>query len=253
MLLSEIVETMSIRPHELDKMFNEIASVQETLQNHAAVFKEKTGKDDIFNPFEKTYDLEKFLKDLRNNLLYFLKNEMTKNMQNIPINMESFTADYTNNFGIVLNAEVAASMLYEQYIVPGRSLAYNDILRKAKRLLPRRIEQNQPGEKLDLILSNITLKLTVALDTFLEPVIDSASRDNIIAFDRLIAIIIDREPAESAKPEGLSDLILKRKNVVGTYSCNLKHVSQVRIFKNQKMHVTFKSQDRALKIAKALI
>jgi hypothetical protein len=258
MTKEETVKNLAIEANELDWMYSQAANIKPTLErfDNAISGALPSGERNFYDPkcFEFNFDLEKGLRTIRNRLIYFIKHQVTQKTPNIPIDMKKLIEDYEDKAGETFSATRVIDMLYENFIIQGRSLALKDIMDKARYLI-RHESEGTKEEQIKEVVSNATLKLQVRIDQFLtKPQLDYRCRENIQALDKFLNIILDNQPPESAQPLGIWNAISKNGEAIGLYTPqDLRDISKFQIFKNGKMLLTFKVPGNAHMIAAALL
>lgn len=149
------------------------------------------------------------------------------------------------------------AFLVENYVAKADAIAHEQILKEAQKLL-NTIWIAGMGSRLPRIdefvkKEKMTLEVNWSFGS-----IDFRDIDAIKAFEKLIAIVLDKQTPATARPFGLGDTINNARKTFDfsqatSYIADNKYVTECRVYKNGKFEVKFSKEYYARKVAKALI
>lgn len=147
--------------------------------------------------------------------------------------------------------------LVENYVAKADTIAHEQILKEAQKLLDT-IWTLGMGSRLPRIdefvrKEKMTLEVMWSIGS-----IDYRDMESIRAFEKIIAIVLDKQNPATAQPFGLANIIENARSTfdygqVRSYLIDNKYVTECRIYKNGKFEVKFSKESYARKVGKALI
>lgn len=246
-----------MRDQDLDSIeekYNQVKAFIATLGKINEEFNTEQGiTEDYSGPFRKLYELQNLVADVRNNLISFLVRHLnTELCPNVTISEEDIEKELTEKFGkLGFSAHFIHHHIQANFVTRSDMLSHEEILTKARYLLPT--IWGCHGRK-ELTLDDILKGRKLVLNAYMESY-SSNSRDGLTALEKLVKIVLDEQDPTAVSADQISTVYWHNTgdDYYRTRELQDKNIEKVRAYKNNKFLIYFKDEEKAQKVAQALL
>ena len=238
----------------IEEKYNQVKAFMGTLGKISQEFNEEQGiGEEYLGPFNQRYDLERLVGEIRKNLIHFLVGQLnTELCPNVTISASDLEKQLTEKFGeLGFSAHFIHHHIEANFVTRSHALSQEEILTKARHLLPT-IWDNHGRRKptLDELVKGRKLTLQAYMESYYPN-----SRDGLTALEKLAKIVLDHEDPTTVSADKISTIYWQKTgdDYYRTHELQDKNIEKVRAHKNNKFLVYFKNEDKARKVAEALL
>ena len=238
----------------IEEKYNQVKAFMGTLGKINEEFNTEQGiTEDYLGPFNKGYELQNLIAEMRKNLISFLVQKLnTQLCPNVTISEEDIEKQLTQKFGeLGFSAHFIHHHIQANFVTRSDALSHQEILTKARYLLPSlRDNHGRREPTLDDILKGRKL----ILNAFIESCYPN-SREGLTALEKFAKIVLDDEDPTTVSADEISTIYWHKTgdDYYRTYELQDKNIEKVRAHKNNKFLVYFTDEEKARKVAKALL
>lgn len=236
----------------IKEKYNQVKAFMGTLGKISRDFNTEQGiTDDYAGPFNQRDDLQRLVAEIRKNLISFLVRQLnTELCPNVTISEDDIEKELTEKFGeLGFSAHFIHHHIQANFVTRSVILSYQEILTKARYLLPTFWNSHERREPtLDDILEGRKLSVRAYMNSY-----SSNSRDGLTALEKLVKIILDDEDPTRVSADQISTVYNTGDDSYGVRELQDKNIEKVRAHKNNKFLVYFKDEEKAQKVAQALL
>lgn len=238
---------------KVDEYYEEVRAMLRRLERINEEFQREEGlEEDYLSPFNKTYELKNLVEKIKDDLLGYVVRKLNKRRcPNITIEIGPLRKELIEKFGeLGFSMRFVSGYIGSHYVAHSESLSRREILDKARHLLPSIWLKDAYGKK-KLVTEDIQDKQKLVLHAYLDSFYGN-THDALRALDKLIGIVLDNLPAAKVVDYDLADVFRG-----DPYSTHLiggdSHIEKVRAYKNGKLFIYFKTEEKARRVAEALL
>ncbi len=238
----------------IEEKYNQVKAFMGTLGKINEEFNTSQGiTEDYSGPFNQRYDLERLVAEIRKNLIHFLVRQLnTELCPNVTISEEDIDKQLTEKFGeLGFSAHFIHHHIQANFVTRSDALSREEIFTKARYLLPTVWACH--GRK-ELTLDDILKGRKLVLNAFIESCYPN-SRDGLTALEKLAKIVLDDEDPRRVSADEISTIYWHKTgdDYYRTYELHDNNIEKVRAHKNNKFLVYFRDEEKARKVAQALL
>lgn len=238
----------------IEEKYNQVKAFMGTLGTINREFNTEQGiTDDYRGPFHKGYELENLIADVRKNLISFLVQKLnTELCPNVTIIASDIDKQLTEKFGeLGFSADFIHHHIQANFVTRSAALSEEEILTKARHLLPILWDHS---ERKKLTLDDILKGRKLVLNAYMESYYAN-SRDGLTALEKLVKIVLDDEDPTTVSADKISTIYWQKTgdDYYRTHELQDKNIEKVRAHKNNKFLIYFKDEEKARKVATALL
>ena len=238
----------------IEEKYQQVKAFMGTLGKINKEFNAEQGiTEDYSGPFNQRYELERLVAHVRKNLIYFLVRQLnTELCPNVTISEEGIEKELTEKFGeLGFSADFIFHHIQANFATRSVTLSREEILAKARYLLPS-LWDNHGSRKptLDELVKGRKLVLQAYMDSYYPN-----SRTGLTALEKLAKIVLDDEDPTTVSADKISTIYWQKSgdDYYRTHELQDKNIEKVRAHKNNKFLVYFRDEEKAQKVAKALL
>jgi hypothetical protein len=247
---------------KLEQEYNSIKHIVDLMEDYGKPYKVKAeeNKGWVLNPFEN-YDVETGIKNIRDDLMREIIEELSKEIPNVKINVDNIKKEMVEKLGeFGLSVELLKEIIDRDYISNAERLSLEEMFGNARRLLPV-IWADSNRKKIEVkdILDKHRLKLEVSIQDYgwhgEHDYKFNEDSQNISALDKICGLVAypQTTPITIDNSKLTDVLAFSRTPFDYDIDVNDRHIVKIRVYKNGKFILTFDSEENALKVAKALV
>lgn len=236
----------------VDEYYEEMTAMLERLKRVNEDFNKDEGiEEDYMGPFNKMHELEGMVRKIRDDLLEYEVRKLNKSRcPNVTIEIAPLKEKLIEKFGdLGFNMKFISGYIGTHYVAHSEGMSRMEILIKAKHLLPV-IWRSGPYGRKKLTVEDIVDGRKLVLHAYMDSIYGN-TRDGVIALDKLIRMTLDDLPA--AKVVSYSLLHVFRLAPYSTHEMSDDHIEKMRAYKNHKLFIYFKTEEKAQRVAEALL
>jgi len=238
----------------IEEKYNQVKAFMGTLGQINHDFNTEQGiTEDYLGPFNQRHELERLVADVRKNLISFLVEKLNAQLcPNVTINASDIEKQLTEKFGeLGFSADFIHHHIQANFVTRSATLSYEEILTKAKYLLPS-LWDNHGRRK--LTLDELVKGRKLVLNAFIESCYPN-SREGLTALEKFAKIVLDDEDPTRVSSDEISTIYWHKRgdDYYRTYELQDKNIDKVRAYKNNKFLIYFKDEEKARKVATALL
>lgn len=238
----------------IDEKYQGVKAFIKTLGQINEEFNSEQGiTEDYLGPFNKGYELQSLIAEVRKNLIWFLAEKLNRQLcPNVTVSPTEIEKKLTEKFGeLGFNADFIYRYVQTNFVTRSATLSREEILEKARYLLPT-LWGEYGRRKLtpEDILKGRKLILTAYMDSYYPN-----SHDGLIAVEKLVKIVLDNEDPATVTADGIASIYwqLRGDELYRTRELRDSNIEKVRAYKNNKFLIYFKDEEKAQKVAKTLL
>jgi len=238
----------------IEEKYNQVKAFMGTLGKISRDFNTEQGiTEDYSGPFNQRYDLERLVAEIRKNLIHFLVGQLnTELCPNVTISASDIDKLMSEKFGeLGFNVHFIHHHIQANFVTRSDALSHEEVLTKARYLLPSLWDNSGRREPaLDDILKGRKLTLQAYMDSYYPN-----SRDGLTALEKLAKIVLDDEDPTTVSADEISTIYWQKTGdeYYRTHELQDKNIEKVRAHKNNKFLIYFRDEEKAQKVAKALL
>ena len=233
---------------KVDEYYEEVLAMLRRLERVNEEFNKEEGIEEKYlSPFNETYELKRLVEKIRDELLDYVVRKLNKSRcPNVTIEIGPLKKELVEKFGeLGFSMKFVSAYIGTHYVAHSESMSHREILDKARHLLPV-----MWGRK-KLSIEDIQDKRKLVLHAYMDSVY-SNTRDGLAALDKLIRMVLDDLPAAKVVDYRLAGIF--REDPYSTHSIpGDSHIEKVRAYKNGKLLIYFKTEEKAYRVAEALL
>jgi len=238
----------------IEEKYNQVKAFMGTLGKINEEFNTEQGiTEDYLGPFNQRHELERLVADVRKNLIHFLVQKLnTQLCPNVTISASDTEKLLTQKFGeLGFSAHFIHHHIQANFVTRSATLSHQEILTKARYLLPSLWDKHGRREP---TLDDILKGRKLVLNAFIESGYPN-SREGLTALEKFAKIILDDEDPTTVSADEISTIYWHKRgdDYYRTYELQDKNIEKVRAHKNNKFLVYFTDEEKARKVAKALL
>ncbi len=238
----------------IDEKYEKVKAFIETLGQINRDFNIEQGIiEDYSGPFRQLHELESLVAQVRKNLIYFVVRHLnTELCPNVTISESDIEKELTEKFGeLGFNADFIHHHIQANFATRSATLSREEILEKARYLLPTLWAEHGRREPTP---EDILKGRKLVLNAFIESGYPN-SRDGLIALEKLVKTVLDDEDPTTVSADEISTIYWHKTgdDYYRTYELRDKNIEKVRAHKNNKFLIYFKDEEKARKVAEALL
>ncbi len=243
-----------VNPDSIEEKYNQVKAFMGTLGKINREFNTEQGiTEDYAGPFRQLHELESLVKEVRKNLIYFLVRHLnTELCPNVTISEEDIEKQLTEKFGeLGFSAHFIHHHIQANFVTRSDALSREEILTKARHLLPSRWDNHgRRKPTLDELVKGRKLTLQAYMDSYYPN-----SRDGLTALEKLAKIVLDDEDPTTVSADKISTIYWQKTgdDYYRTHELQGKNIEKVRAHKNHKFLIYFTDEEKARKVAQALL
>lgn len=250
-------EFREITLDDMEEKYNQVKAFIETLGKINREFNSEQGiTEDYAGPFRQLHELESLVVQVRKNLIYFLVGKLnTELCPNVTISDSDIDKELTEKFGeLGFSAHFIHHHIEANFVTRSAALSQEEILTKARYVLPTLWDNHGRRElTLDDILKGRKLIVRAYMDSY-----SSNSRDGLTALEKLVKIVLDDEDPRTVTADKISTIYNcsyqnREYEYYRTQQLEDKNIEKVRAHKNHKFLVYLTDEEKAQKVAQALL
>jgi len=240
--------------NSIEEKYNQVKAFMGTLGKISREFNTEQGiAEDYSGPFNQRYDLERLVAEIRKNLIHFLVGQLNSELcPNVTISASDIDKLLTEKFGeLGFSAHFILHHIQANFVTRSAALSQEEILTKARYLVPSRWDNHgQRKSTLDELVKGRKLTVQAYMDSYYPN-----SRDGLTALEKLVKIVLDDENPTTVSADEISTIYWQKTgdDYYRTHELQDKNIEKVRAHKNNKFLVYFKDEEKARKVAKALL
>lgn len=234
----------------VDEYYEEVTAMVKRLERVNEDFNKDEGiKEDYQGPFNKTYELQGMIRKIRDDLLGYVVRKLNKSRcPNVTVEIAPLKEKLIDKFGeLGFSMKFISGYIGTHYVAHSEGMSRKEILDKAKHLLP--VIWVQHGRK-KLTVDDIVDGRKLVLHAYMDSTYGN-TRDGVIALDKLIRMTLDHVPAAEVVSYSLFHVF--RLAPYSTHEMAGDHIEKMRAYKNNKLLIYFRTEEKARRVAEALL
>jgi len=238
----------------IEEKYNRVKAFIGTLGKINEEFNTEQGiTEEYSGPFRQLHELQSLVVQVRKNLIHFLVGHFnTELCPNVTVSASEIEKELTEKFGeLGFSAHFIHHHIQANFVTRSDALSREEILQKARYLLPTLWAEHGRREPTpEDILKGRKLTLQAYMDSYYPN-----SRDGLTALEKFVKIVLDEEDPTTVTADGISSIYwqLSGDELYRTRELRDSNIEKVRAHKNNKFLVYFTDEEKARKVAKALL
>lgn len=239
---------------KVDEYYEEVLAMVTRLKRVNEEFNKDEGIDPgehYLGPFHQVYELEGIARKIRDDLLEYVVRKLNKSRcPNVTVEIGPLKEKLIEKFGeLGFSMKFISGYIGTHYVAHSEGMSRKEILAKAKHLLPV-IWLSGPYGRKKLTVDDIVDGRKLVLHAYMESTYGN-TRDGVIALDKLIGMTLDDLPAARVVSYDLFHVF--RLAPYSTHEMSGDHIDKMRAYKNNKLLIYFRTEEKAQKVAEALL
>ncbi len=209
--------------------------------------------EDYLGPFNKDYELHRLIAEVRKDLIWFLVKKFNGQFcPNVTVDAVEIEKQLTEKFGeLGFSADFIHHYIQANFVTRSVALSREEILEKARHLLPTLWADHGRRE---LTLDDILKGRKLILNAYMESYYPN-TREGLTALGKFAKIVLDHEDPTTVTGDEISSIYwqLSGDELYRIRELHDNNIEKVRAHKNNKFLVYFKDEEKARKVATALL
>ena len=235
----------------IEQKYQQVKVFIEALAQINRVFNEEQGITEAYlGPFNKGYELQALVAKVRDDLLSFVVNKLNAEYcPNVPIDLHLLKEELNKKCGeLGFNLGFITEHIRLNYVARRETLGREEITSQARQLLPTLWG---PSGRREPKLEDIQRGRRLVLRLYMESIYSDKYK-RLAAIEKLIKIALDGADPAIVTDSNLSTSYWKNKPYI-THEIQDPNIEKTRAHKNGKFLIYLKDEDKARKVAEALL
>lgn len=235
----------------IEQKYQQVKAFIEALAQINKSFNAEQGITEAYlGPFNKGYELQALVAKVRDDLLNFVVNKLNAEYcPNVPINLHLLKEELNKKYNeLGFNLGFITEHIRLRYVARRETLSREEITSQARQLLPTLWG---PSGRREPKLEDIQQGRKLVLRLYMESIYSDKFK-RLAAIEKLIKIALDGADPAIVTDSNLSTAYWKNEPYI-TREVQDPNIEKTRAHKNGKFLIYFKDEDKARKVAEALL